>query len=218
VLKFDPRKAAVVYHGIGPHFFKPAQKATAGLFNRPRPYVLTVSTIQTHKNYLRLMDAFAQLCRDPSFSYDYVFAGAIGSQLEFERVQERISQPDLKGRVHYLGEVPYQDLPALYQRASLFVLPSLLETFGLTLVEAMASGIPIAASNISAIPEIAGDAAVYFDPYSVGDIADILRNVLQDKELRERLVIAGRKRASNFSWATAAQEMLDLLEAAVCAK
>jgi glycosyltransferase involved in cell wall biosynthesis len=213
-LKVDPSKAVVIYHGTGPHFFEAAKKPTNELFGGPRPYVLTVSNIDTHKNYPRLIDAFAQLCQEPDWPYDYVFAGAVGSRHEFQRVRERMNQPSLKGRIHYLGEVPYQDLPVLYQGAGLFVLPSLLETFGHPLVEAMASGIPIAAANAAAIPEICGAAGIYFDPYDIDDIVRTLRCALEDKTLRERLVAHGRKRALDFSWSTTAQQMLDLFESA----
>jgi glycosyltransferase involved in cell wall biosynthesis len=146
--------------------------------------------------------------------YDYVFAGAIRTPKEFQRIQKRVAQFKLAGRVHHLGLVPYHELPALYQGASLFVLPSLLETFGHPLVEAMASGVPISASNIAAIPEICGDAAAYFDPYDVDGMTNTLRGVLEDKVLRERLTANGRKRAKDFSWTNTAQQMLSLFEAA----
>lgn len=211
----DPTKAVVIYHGIGPHFFEPVTKASAQQYNGSRPYVLTVSTVSIHKNYFRFIDAFARLCQEPDLGYDYVFAGAVSSKEEFKRIEERISQPDLQGRVHYLGSVSYSELPALYQQASLFVLPSLLETFGHPLVEAMASGVPIATANTAAMLEICGEAAVYFDPYNIDDMSNTVRNILQDNALRQQLVAAGRKRATRFSWENTTQQMLDLFEAAV---
>lgn len=214
VLRVSSDKAVVIYHGTGPQFFKPASKTVPELQNGLRPYLLTVSTVQTHKNYPRMIDAFAHLCSNPDFGYDYVFVGAVSSQAEFQRIQERIRQLNLEGRVHYLGSVPYQDLPALYQGASLFVFPSLLETFGHPLVEAMASGIPIVGSNTASTPEIGGDAAVYFDPFDVNDMAGTIRRALTDDTLRARLVAAGRARAKKFTWTATAQRLLDLLEMA----
>jgi len=214
MLGVDPGKAVVIYHGTGAQFFEPAKRPPSELFSGPRPYLLTVSTVQTHKNYPRMIEAFARLCHNPDLGYDYVFAGADSSQAEFQRVQQRINQLNLKGRVHYLGQVPYQDLPALYQGASLFVLPSLLETFGHPLVEAMASGIPIVASNVTCMPEVCEDAAVYFNPYEVDDMVNVLRLVLEDNALRERLVAAGRQRVKNCSWTTTARQLVDLIEAA----
>jgi len=215
VLELDPKKTAVVYHGTGQHFFEPATRSVKDLHSGLRPYVLTVSTIQAHKNYPRLLDAFAGLCRDENMDYDYVFAGAIGSKGESEHIQNRVNQPDLRGRVHYLGEVPNKLLPGLYQGASLFVLPSLLETFGLTLVEAMASGTPIVASSAGAIPEICGEAALYFDPENTEDMISVMRQVLGNVALQKRLAANGRKRARNFSWKAAVEKMIELFERAV---
>ena len=212
VLKIDPSKAVVIYHGIGDHFLNPAKTPSEKILNGEHPYLLTVSTIQSHKNYLRFLNAFAKLCREPDFGYDYVFVGAIESKGEFELIQQRINQPDLLGRIQYLGEVPNQDLPSIYQGASLFVLPSLLETFGHPLVEAMASHVPIAASNTAAIPEIGGDAAVYFNPYDEDEISTVLRNILENRKHRENLVSAGNERVRNFSWVNTAREMIELFE------
>ena len=216
MMRIDPSKTYVIYHGVGVHFLKPAQLPSKKFFHGDHPYLLTVSTVQSHKNYLRILNAFAKLCREPDLGYDYVFAGGIGSESEFKLIQKRIKQPDLQGRVHYLGEVSYQDLPSLYQGASLFILPSLLETFGHPLVEAMASHIPIAASNAAAIPEIAGDAAVYFSPYDEDEISAVLRKILEDRKHREHLVSAGRERVRNFSWKNTAREMIKLFESVAC--
>lgn len=215
VLRLNANKTTVVYHGTGQHFFDSPRNLTKPLFDGPRPYVLTVGNIENHKNYPRLLDGFARLCRDPDMGYDYVFAGAVGSKKEFVRIQERVNQPDLKGRVHYLGEIPNEDLPGLYRKASLFVLPSLLETFGHPLVEAMASGTPVAASRAGAIPEICREAAVYFDPENTEDLTATIHRALADDGLRSKLVKAGRERAEKFSWTRTAAKMLDLFEASV---
>ena len=213
-MRIDPSKVFVIYHGVGAHFFEPAQTLSKKNFHGDRPYLLTVSTVQSHKNYPRFLNAFAKLCREPDLGYDYVFAGGIGSRSEFESIQQRINKLDLQGRVHYLGEVSYWDLPTLYQGASLFVLPSLLETFGHPLVEAMASHIPIAASNAAAIPEISGDAAVYFNPYDEDEICTVLQKLIYNKELREQLILKGSERVKKFSWENTAREMVKVFEVA----
>ena len=213
-LKIDPNKAFVIYHGVGDQFLNRAQTDSSQHYKGERPYLLTISTIQSHKNYLRLLNAFARLIFDNDMEYDLVFAGAIGSQSDFMCIQERMNQPDLRNRVHYLGEVPYQDLPSLYQGASLFVLPSLLETFGIPLVEAMASKVPIAASEATAIPEIAGDAAVYFNPYDENEIYAVLQKLINNKELREQLILKGSERVKKFSWENSAREMVKVFEVA----
>jgi glycosyltransferase involved in cell wall biosynthesis len=211
-INLDPARTSVIYHGCDPLFFK-STKSSPNICSFPRPYILTVSDIYTHKNYLRMLDAFSLICQaDSDLGYDYVFAGANLNKTLFDSLKERMNSSDISGRVHYLGEVPYERLPALYQQASLYVLPSQLETFGLTLVEAMASGVPIAASSTSSIPEIAGEAAVYFDPLNIDDIAKTMRSVLQNQSLSRKLIEVGRERALGFSWENAAQQMLLLFE------
>jgi glycosyltransferase involved in cell wall biosynthesis len=211
-MNVDPERTHVIHHGVGSHFFAESHQHLELVFSGKRPYVLTVSTIQTHKNYLNMIDAFARLCVRSDFDYDYVIAGRVGSSETFNLIRERIAKYSLVDRVHYLGVIPYDHLPGLYGGASLFVLPSFLETFGHTLVEAMASRVPIAASNASAIPEICGDAAAYFDPYDVDDIVRQIRRVLSDNEIRSQLVSAGSRQVQKYSWARTAMKMLDLFE------
>jgi glycosyltransferase involved in cell wall biosynthesis len=115
-------------------------------------------------------------------------------------------------RLHLLGPVPYRELPALYQQADAFVFPSLIESFGHPLVEAMASGIPIAASNVTALPEICNDAAVYFNPEDIHDAVEKISQILTDRSLREQLVNQGRSRASEFSWEKTAKKTLALFQ------
>ena len=97
-------------------------------------------------------------------------------------------------------------MPALYSNASLFVFPSYSETFGLPLVEAMASGVPIAAANAASMPEVAGEAAVYFDPFSIEDIAKTIEAVVNDKNLSDSLRQRGLAQAKQFSWKRSAEE------------
>jgi glycosyltransferase involved in cell wall biosynthesis len=211
-INLNPARTSVIYHGCDPLFFKSA-RSSLNLYSFRRPYILTVSDIYTHKNYLRMLDAFSLICqKDSDLGYDYVFAGANLNETLLNSIKQRMNCPDLSGRVHYLGGVPYERLPALYQQASLYVLPSQLETFGLTLVEAMASGVPVVASSTSSIPEIAGEAAVYFDPLNVDEIARTMRSVLQNQSLARKLIEVGKKRALEFSWANAARQMLLLFE------
>jgi glycosyltransferase involved in cell wall biosynthesis len=215
-LPFNERKAVVIYHGVDARFGQTAPEKP-GSHDWPfgaRPYLLTVSTIHPHKNYPRMLEAFAVLCAEPDIGYDYVVVGPVGSPVEYRRILKKIARLGLDERVHYLGAVPYQHLPGLYQGAVLFVLPSLLESFGLPLVEAMASGVPVAASRAAAMPEICAEAAVYFDPYDVDDMTEVIRAVLSDDTQRKELVVAGRKRAGDFSWERAAGQLLDAIEAA----
>ncbi len=118
-------------------------------------------------------------------------------------------------RVRFLGWVDDATLDGLYRAATAFVLPSLAEGFGLPVLEAMLRGTPVACSRTSSLPEVAGDAAEYFDPLDVDEIAATLERLLADSELRDRLRTAGLARAANFSWETAAVATLASYERAL---
>jgi len=119
-----------------------------------------------------------------------------------------IAERALEGRVVHLGYVREEDLPALVSGAAALVYPSLYEGFGLPVLEAMACGIPVITSNVSALPEVAGDAALLVDPRSREAIAAAMRSILDEPRLRERLIEAGLRRASGFSWRRTAEGTL----------
>jgi glycosyltransferase involved in cell wall biosynthesis len=112
------------------------------------------------------------------------------------------------------GWIPRQQLYSLFRRASVFVYPSRFEGFGMPVLEAMAAGLPVACSSIMPLREVAGDAAVYFDPFDEADIAKALGRIVADSSLRASLAEAGRARARRFRWETAARLTLDLLYSA----
>jgi len=114
--------------------------------------------------------------------------------------------------VVFTGYVSQEKLPCLYRNADLFVFPSLYEGFGLPVLEAMACGTPVITSNTSSLPEVAGDAAVLVDPYSVEDIADAMERVLTDPDLRTELSRKGKERAKQFTWEKCARETLKVYE------
>jgi glycosyltransferase involved in cell wall biosynthesis len=158
------------------------------------PLVLTVAAKRPHKNLARLIDAVGRLPED-------VILVVPGFETQFEDELRRGAGE----RVRFLGWVDDRTLDGLYRAATCFVLPSLAEGFGLPVLEAMLRGTPVACSRISALPEVAGDAAVYFDPLDTGEIATAVERLLGDEELRRRLREAGLKQAEKFSWeATAA--------------
>lgn len=165
-----------------------------------RPYVLATSARRGHKNLGRLLEAFSRLSHVPSPSL--VLPGyATGAEAELE---EQIARLGLSDRVHLLGWIDDADMDGLYAAAEMLAFPSLAEGFGLPVLEAMEHGLPVATSSISSMPEVGGDAAIYFDPYDVEDIAKTIDRLLGDAALRERLAQAGRIRAKTFSWERAA--------------
>ena len=118
----------------------------------------------------------------------------------------------MEGSVKLCGCVSNEELLFLYNSADLFVYPSLYEGFGLPVIEAMACRTPVITSNVSSLPEVAGDAAILVDPYNVEEIADAIYRVISDKELKENLIAKGLKRATEFSWEKVAQETMKVFE------
>jgi glycosyltransferase involved in cell wall biosynthesis len=171
-----------------------------------RPFMLSVSTIQPRKNYQRLVQAFAHI--DDSFSL--VLAGSKG--WHYEDIFAEVARQGLAERVHFPGFVADADLPALYSAASLFVYPSLYEGFGLPLLEAMACGTPVVASNQSSLPEVVGQAGRLVDPYDVEALAATMAQILLDPELQQRLSQAGLEQAKKFTWAGMATKLLALYQ------
>lgn len=121
----------------------------------------------------------------------------------------------LQREILYLGYVPRQEMPLLYAAASFLIFPSLFEGFGLPVLEAMASGCPVACANLTTLPEIAGGAALLFDPYSEGEIAEAARQLIEDGETRQTLRQRGLERSQEFSWEKTARETLQVYYKAV---
>jgi glycosyltransferase involved in cell wall biosynthesis len=169
-------------------------------------YILSVASLLPHKNLDRLIEAFALL--EDKIDHQLVLAGIKGHALDEIRkmIGNKLKQPS---RVAILGYISNQDLEAIYKRASLFILPSLFEGFGIPLLEAMSLGCPVAASNKTSIPEVVGDAALLFDPNSANQIAEAIFSVVSDKTCRERLIDRGRQRVKLFSWEKMAGETID---------
>lgn len=164
-------------------------------------YILSVGTLQPRKNYVRLIEAFSQL----DSSLTLVIVGKKGWL--YEDILAAPEKFGVKERIKFLEFVPDDDLPALYAKARCFALPSLYEGFGLPVLEAMAQGCPVVVSNISSLPEIAGDVGIYVDPMNVESIADGIK-----KGMASRNSDALRAQAKKFSWEKAAKQTLEVLE------
>jgi glycosyltransferase involved in cell wall biosynthesis len=201
LLGVPPQKIDVVPEGPG--LTTPVQP-TPGAELRTRlglgdgPLVLSVSARRPHKNLSRLIAAMAAV---PGATL--VLPGYASAYEEGLRADARVA--GVADRVAFVGWVSDADLEGLYAAAVCLVFPSLAEGFGLPVLEAMARGVPVACSGVSAMPEVAGDAALLFDPASTDAIAGALRHLLEDPALRARLAERGRARAATFSWERAAQ-------------
>jgi glycosyltransferase involved in cell wall biosynthesis len=173
-------------------------------YGLPFPYLLCVSNRKRHKNELRVVAAFAKAAVDRRMHL--VFTGESTTDLK-----RRIEQLQESARIDFVGSVPESKLPALYRGASAMVFPSLYEGFALPVVEAMACGTPVVTSNVTAMPETAGNATLLVDPSSVQQIADAIQQIVSDTSLREQLRERGLARASQFSWARTAARVQALL-------
>uniref|UniRef100_UPI0025E37816 glycosyltransferase family 4 protein n=1 Tax=uncultured Thiodictyon sp. TaxID=1846217 RepID=UPI0025E37816 len=208
----------VIYNGADLKRFAPRPRAVARAqlppaLKIPDPYILYIARLEhPGKNHVRLLEAFAQLKRDTALPHKLVLVGGRWSGAEV--IKARVVELGLTEQVVFPGFVPDEVIPALYAAADALAFPSLFEGFGIPVLEAMASGTPVCAANASSIPEVVGDAGLLFDPLDVPAITASLARLLQDQELRTRLIAAGIERASHFTWDKAAQGVLEELEAA----
>ena len=187
LLKVDPARIRVIPHGVRmpPTPARPVAR---------EPIVLFVVAIQHRKNVTRLVEAF----EGTRAGWKLVLAGSRGFRAE--ETLERIERSPRKADIKLLGYVPDAVLENLYQRASIFAFPSLDEGFGLPILEAMARGVPVLTSNVSAMPEVGGDAALLVDPADVASIQAGLLKLMDDSALRSELTRKGRARSAEFSW------------------
>jgi len=172
-------------------------------------YILSVGTVQPRKNYGRVIEALARL-RGASHDLHYVIAGGSG-WLEDEMLRT-IDNHGMKEYVHLLGYVEDRELPALYTGARMVAMASLYEGFGLPILEAMACGAPVIASNVSSLPEVAGQAALLVDPYDCDAILEAILKLETDAECRSKLIAAGYEQASRFSWERAAKQLKSIYD------
>jgi glycosyltransferase involved in cell wall biosynthesis len=166
-----------------------------------RPMLLTVSAKRPHKNLMRLLGALARL---PAERRPVLVMPGYRTPHEDE-LRARASELGLADGVRFLGWLSASELEDLYRAADAFVFPSLLEGFGLPVLEAMARGVPVASSDRASLAEVAGDAALLFDPEDEASIAGAIERILGDTELADRLAAAGLAQAARFTWEAAAE-------------
>ena len=201
-------KIRVIPHGVEDAFFEVGQRRREAELE---PFVLCVSTLHPHKNLDRLVRAFRRVHQHHP-DIRLIIAGMHGFQTS--QIERTISECGMGAQVHLTGWIPREELLELYHRAWLFVYPSTFEGFGMPVLEAMASGIPCAVSSIEPIQGIAGRATLQFDPQSEEEIAESMLRIIGDQDLRDRLCAAGPQRARDFSWRSAAQATIRVIESA----
>jgi len=207
-------KISVIYHGVHPRF-KPItdQAVLRGVMQRYGilpPYLLFVSTIQPRKNIVRLIEAFARARAVINDRVMLILAGKRGWLTG--QIEGRAAELGIADVVRFTGYVTDTDLPALLSGALAYVVPSLYEGFGMSVLEAQACGTPVLASNVSSLPEVVDDAGMLVDPYNVDAIADGIVRLVQDETLRADLRERGLQHAAGWTWERSARQTLAVLE------
>lgn len=191
-------RITVIAHGVEPAFSYLDR-------SRTESYLLCVSTLHPHKNLPRLIRAYGRTKRD----FRLILTGLRGFQTG--AIEKLIAELGLGDSIEITGWVPRHELYSLYASARAFVYPSTFEGFGMPVLEALAAGIPTACSDIPPLREVAGDAALFFDPFDEDSIASAIERVMHDSALRDQLAHDGRERARPFSWQRCAEQTLQVL-------
>lgn len=203
--KLDGSRVRVVHHGVDPEFFGLRERRSG---DRAEPYILTVSTTHPHKNFRRLLTAYAEFARRRT-DVKLVIAGMRG--FAAAEIDALTGELGLQEKVHCTGWIPREQLYALFAGADAFVYPTTFEGFGMTLLEGMAAGLPVACSSIEPLKTLAGEAALLFDPHRTEEIAEALIRITTDESLRCTLRLTGPLQARKFNWEEAARSTLDVL-------
>lgn len=210
VLHLPSDRIQVVHLGVDHETFRPVEGITSFLeryqLSADQRYVLYVGSEAPRKNFKRVVDAFGRIA-DEFPNLKLVKVGSPQFSHAREQVVGQIESLGLSSRVVFTEGVSEGDLALFYNKAELFIFPSLYEGFGFPVLEAMACGTPVICSNTASLPELVGDAALLVDPYDVDGVAAAMRRVLSETTLSEYLRNAGLKQAHRFTWADTAQNM-----------
>ena len=229
IFKIKDDKIKVIYEGVEFRNIPSKDEAVCGVedkvcfedirvkYGLGDDYVLFLGTIEPRKNIAALVRAFCSLSlKNKEFGkkYQLILAGARGWKNEkiFSEINACKKKPGLGGVVKYVGYVPGKEKFSLMKYSTCFVFPSFYEGFGLPVLEAMSLGVPTITSNVSSLPEIAGEAAILVSPTETGEIAGALEKVLTDRDLQSELSKRGIIQAKKFSWKKCAEETLALYE------
>ncbi|MFP8967017.1 glycosyltransferase family 4 protein [Pokkaliibacter sp. CJK22405] len=196
-------KIVTIYNGVDKSFTPEAEP-----HKHNKPYLLYIGEKKPHKNLLRLINAYSRTISAEKI--DLLISGTPNKELT-----ALIEELKLTKKIHFTGFIEESMLPSYYKGALALLLPSLYEGFGLPIIEAMAVGTPVLTSNITAMPEVAGGAALLVDPYDIDSISKGIDRIISDHPLRNRLSFAGLERAKFFSWDKARNDWDNALNSAL---
>ena len=209
-------KISVIYHGYTKEKFHPLkrdEKIPDDIKNL-QPYLFFIGRLEAKKNLVNLIKAFGELKKDSSIKHKLVLAGRPGYQ--YEEIKEQINKLEEHSRANIveLGYVEDEKVSWLTRCADIFVFPSYFEGFGMPLLETMASGVPIVASNTTSIPEIVSGAAILKNPNDFRGFAEAVESIIKSSKIKNELIKKGLKRARDFSWERCAKETLEVIKEA----
>ncbi|MBN1233528.1 MAG: glycosyltransferase family 4 protein [Candidatus Coatesbacteria bacterium] len=205
----DESKITVIYESAN---HNPPCSATnlQTIYKVKKPYFIFIGTLEPGKNLMRMMRAFAQARKEANLPHKFVIVGGTG--WKFEGILEEAKSLNLCDDIIFTKYVPLEDLTLLLKESFALLFASLYEGFGLPMVEAFEAGIPVLTSNISAMPEVAGNAALLVDPYDVNAIKEGIIRLARDADLRKSLIARGKERRKMFSWSQCAFETIKVYE------
>ncbi len=201
----------IIHEGVSPAFSEAPDTTVIGDLDLPTadiPIILSAGKLSPRKNVQGVLKAMSRVSKD--IPHHLVLVG--GQGWDTVQVLDELADPELRSRVHLLNYVTDIQLRALYHRAALYVHPSYYEGFGLTVLEAMASGTPVVTSNTTSLPEVAGKAAVLVDPCDEGALAEAIRKVCLSSALREKMMSLGLERSKLFKWSNCAKKIANIYE------
>ncbi|MFA6423018.1 MAG: glycosyltransferase family 1 protein [Patescibacteria group bacterium] len=208
VYNIDPDIISVIYLGYSDRFRpisnKTLIKSVTSGYNITKPYIVYLGQQRPHKNLARLVRAFS-LFRKKGLDYQLVFIGK--KNPNYLEMNKEIEATDLKNNIIFTGFVPEDKIPVLISGSKLLVMPSLMEGFGLPVVEGFACHVPVASANTSSLPEVGGKAAAYFDPENVKEMAEVITSAVTDKYIRNKLIDNIDVQLKKFSWHKMAKEI-----------
>lgn len=199
-------KITVIYNGVNTQRFFPSQAGLAYLSARQlqtKAYILSVGRLEPRKNHLTLLHAYAHLMTMGQSLPPLVLVGQ--RDFHFNAIFTAIEALNLATQVRIIEDVGEEELAALYRHAQLFVYPAFAEGFGMPILEAMASGVPVISSNLSAIPEVVGEAGILINPNNVQELAQAMQLLLSDPQLSHAYSVKGLTQIKKFTWKIAAE-------------
>ncbi len=213
---FTDNRLTAIYNGVGAHFqhVTNAEKLRVikTAYDLPDKFFFFLGNTDPKKNTKGVLAAFGKFIENNEDPYKLVMLDY--DEAELQKLLVFIGMPQLRERIHLLGYVPNTELPSIISQCTIFLYPSLRESFGIPILEGMACGVPVITSNTSSMPEVAGnDAALIVDPYEVDQIVAAMQTLVDDDILAKVLAERGILRAKKFSWVAMSQNVLELYQA-----